>query len=76
VGEHLTCGPQVIGPLCIEELDKDSTEYEVKKYVTSMKNNKAVGFDGMSAEMWKMFSTMNDGIKMLKRLFNKIRCKR
>jgi hypothetical protein len=40
-----------------------------------MKNIKAVGFDGIQAELWKMFSTMNDGIKILTRLFNKIRSK-
>jgi hypothetical protein len=31
-----------LGPPYLEEL---LTEYEVKKHVTSMKNNKAVGFD-------------------------------
>jgi hypothetical protein len=38
-----------------------------------MKNNKAVGFDGIPAEMWKIFSITNDGIKILTSLFNKIK---
>jgi hypothetical protein len=40
-----------------------------------MKNNKAVGFDGISAEMWKIFSITNDGIKILTNLFNKVKNK-
>jgi hypothetical protein len=40
-----------------------------------MKNNKAIGFDRISAEMWKVFSTTNDGIKILTSLFNKIKNK-
>jgi hypothetical protein len=35
----------------VEELDKDFTEQEVKGLVIGMKNNKAVGFDGIPAEM-------------------------
>jgi hypothetical protein len=40
-----------------------------------MKNNKAVGFDGIPAEMWKIFSITNDGIKILTNLFNKVKNK-
>jgi hypothetical protein len=74
-GQLLTYELQVLGPQYVEELDKDLIENEVKRYVTGMKNNKAVGFDGIPAEMWKIFGITNDGIKMLISLFNKIKNK-
>jgi hypothetical protein len=71
-GQPLTYELQAFGPQYVEELDKDFTEQEVKGHVIGMKNNKAVGFDGIPAEMWKIFSITNDGIKILTNLFNKV----
>jgi hypothetical protein len=75
VGELLTYELQVLGPQYVEELDKDFTEHEVKGHVIGMKNNEAVGFDRIPAEMWKIFSITNDGIKILTSLFNKVKNK-
>jgi hypothetical protein len=38
---------QRLGPLYIEELDRDFTKGEVKELTVRMKNNKASGWDGM-----------------------------
>jgi hypothetical protein len=54
-----------LGPQYVEELDKDFTEQEMKGYVIGTKNNTAVGFNGIPAEMLKIFSITNDGIKIL-----------
>jgi hypothetical protein len=64
-----------LGPQYVEELDTDFTEQEVKGYVIGMKNNKAVGFDGIPTEMWNIFSIKNDGIKILTNMFNKVKNK-
>jgi hypothetical protein len=74
-GEPLTYELQALGPQYVEELDKDFTEQEVKGHVIGVKNNKAVGFNGIPAEMWKIFSITNDGIKILTNLFNKVKNK-
>jgi hypothetical protein len=50
---------QILGPHYIEELDMDFTNQEVKKFIRSMKNNKATGFDGIPADAWKVLSTKN-----------------
>jgi hypothetical protein len=60
-GEPLTYELQALGPQYVEELDKDFTEQEVKGHVIGMKNYKAVGFDGIPAEMWEISSITNDG---------------
>jgi hypothetical protein len=74
-GELLTYELRELGPQYVEELDKDFTEQEVKGHVIGMRNNKAVGFNGMPAEMWEIFSITNDGIKILTNLFNKVKNK-
>jgi hypothetical protein len=38
-----------------------------------MKSNKATGFDGILAKMWKMFCTMKGGIEILVEMFNKVK---
>jgi hypothetical protein len=74
-GKLLTYELQALGPHYVEELDKDFTEHDVKRYVIGMKNNKAVGFEGIPAEMWKIFSITNDVIKILTSLFDKVKNK-
>jgi hypothetical protein len=74
-GEPLTYELQALGPRYVQELDKDFTQQEVKGQVIGMKNNKAVGFNGIPAEMWKIFSITNDGLKILTNLFNKVKNK-
>jgi hypothetical protein len=46
---------QLIGPQYIEELDSDFTKEQIRVSILKMINNKATGFDGIPAEMWKMF---------------------
>jgi hypothetical protein len=38
-----------------------------------MKNNKATGFDGIPAKMWKMFCTIKGRLEILVEMFNKIK---
>jgi hypothetical protein len=38
-----------------------------------MKNNKATGFNGILAEMWKMLCTLKEGIEILVLMFNKVK---
>jgi hypothetical protein len=44
-----------LGPQYTEELDSDFTKEEIRQSILKMKNNKATGFHGIPAEMWKMF---------------------
>jgi hypothetical protein len=74
-GEPLTYEMQALGPRYVEELDKDFTEQEVKGHVIGMKNNNAVFFGRIPAEMWKIFSIKYDGINILTNLFNKAKNK-
>jgi hypothetical protein len=37
------------------------------------KNNKATGFYGIPAEMWKMFCTVKGGIEILVEMFNEVK---
>jgi hypothetical protein len=67
---------QILGPHYIKELDMDFTNQVVKKFIMNMKNNKATGFDGIPAEVWKVLSTNNEGIGILMDLFNKIKNKK
>jgi hypothetical protein len=55
---------QILGPNYIEELDTDFTN-QVKKFIRRMKNNRATGLDGIPAEVSKVFSTKNEGIRIL-----------
>jgi hypothetical protein len=64
---------QLIGPQYIEELDSDFTKEEIRLSILKMKNNKATGFDGIPAEMWKMFCTIKGGLEILVEMFNKIK---
>jgi transposase-like protein len=38
-----------------------------------IKNNKAICYDGIPAEVWEIFYTAKDGIKLFKNMFNKIK---
>jgi hypothetical protein len=38
-----------------------------------MKNNKATGFVGIPAEMWKMLCIVKGGIEILVEMFNKVK---
>jgi hypothetical protein len=64
---------QLLGPQYIEELDCDFTKEEIRESILKMKNSKATGFDGIPAEMWKMFCTMKEGIEILVEMFNKVK---
>jgi hypothetical protein len=64
---------QLIGPQYIEELDSDFTKEEIRLSISKIKNNKATGFDGIPAEMWKMFCTMKRGLEILVEMFNKVK---
>jgi hypothetical protein len=64
---------QLLGPQYIEELDSDFTKEEIRESTLKMKNNKATGFDGIPAEMWKMFCAMKGGIEILVEMFNKVK---
>jgi hypothetical protein len=64
---------QLLGPQYIEELDSDFTKEEISESILKIKNNKATGFDGIPAKMWKMFCTMKGGIKILVEMFNKVK---
>jgi hypothetical protein len=44
----------ILSPDYIHELDNDFTVQEVKKFILSMKNNKATGCDGIPNGAWKM----------------------
>jgi hypothetical protein len=63
----------LIGPQYIEELDSDFMKEEIRERIPKMKNNKATGFDGIPAEMWKMFCTMKGGIEILVEMFKKVK---
>jgi hypothetical protein len=52
---------QLLGPQYIEELDSNFTKEEIRESILKTKNNKATGFDGITAEMWKMFCIMKGG---------------
>jgi hypothetical protein len=54
----------------------DFTNQEVKKFIRSMKNNKATGFDGIPAEAWKVLSTKSKGIGIVTDLFNQIKTRK
>jgi hypothetical protein len=43
----------------------DFTNQEAKKFIMSMKNNKATGFDGIPSEAWKVLNTKYEGIGIL-----------
>jgi hypothetical protein len=64
---------QLLGPQYIEELNSDFTKEEIRKSTLKMKNNKATGFDGIPAKMWKMFCTMKGGIEILVEMFDKVK---
>jgi hypothetical protein len=64
---------QLLGPQYIEELDSDFTKEEIRESTLKMKNNKATGFDGIPAEMWKMFCTMKGGTEILVEMFDKVK---
>jgi hypothetical protein len=49
---------------------------EVEKFIMSMQNNKASGFDGIPAKTWKVLSTKNEGTGILTDLFNQIKNKK
>jgi hypothetical protein len=53
---------QLIGLQYIEELDSDFAKEEIRDSILKMKNNKATGFVGIPAEMWKMFCAMKEEI--------------
>jgi hypothetical protein len=44
-----------------DKLDDDFTLHEVNKFILSMKNNKATGYDGISAEAWMMMGSRGVG---------------
>jgi hypothetical protein len=64
---------QLLGPQYVEELDSDFMKEEIRESVLKMKNNKATGFDGVLAEMWKMFCPVKGGIEILVEMFNKVK---
>jgi hypothetical protein len=67
---------RILGSRYIEELDRDLTNQEVRKFIMSMKNNKVTRFDGIPAEAWKDLSTKYDGIGILTDLFKQIENKK
>jgi hypothetical protein len=64
---------QILGPHYIDELDTDFTNQEVKKFIMSMKNNKATRFNGVPDKAWNILITKNYGIGILMDLFNQIK---
>jgi hypothetical protein len=67
---------QILSPHYIKESGMDFKNQEVKKFIMSMKNDKATGFDGIPAEAWKVLSTKDEGIGILMDLFNQIKNKK
>jgi hypothetical protein len=61
---------QLLGPKYAEELDSDFTKEEIRESILKMKNNKATGFDGILAEMWKIFCTL---IEIVVEMLNKVK---
>jgi hypothetical protein len=57
---------QPLGPQYREELDSDFTKEEIgeRRPILKMKNNKATEFDGIPAEMWRMFCTIKGGTEI------------
>jgi hypothetical protein len=64
---------QRLGPLYIEELDRDFTKGEVKELTLRMKNNKASGWDGIPVEFWKVLCNREQGVEILTNMFNRIK---
>ena len=67
---------QVLVPGYNEELDDAFTTLEVRNFILKMKNNKALGYDGLLAEVWKRLTNKDKGTQILMQLFNTIRNKR
>jgi hypothetical protein len=67
---------QRLGPLYIEELDRDFTKREVKEWTLRMKNNKASGWDGIPIEFWKDLCNGEQGVGILTNMFNKIKSRK
>lgn len=44
-----------------DKLDDDFTLHKVNKFILSMKNNKATGYDGIPAEAWMMMGSRGVG---------------
>jgi hypothetical protein len=56
-----------------DKLDDDFTINEVNKFILSMQNNKATGYDGIPAEAWMMIVTKHERTEVLTKLFSMIR---
>jgi hypothetical protein len=64
---------QLLGPQYREKLDSDFMKEEIRESILKMKNNKTTGFDGIPAEMRKMFCTTKGGIEIVVEIFNKVK---
>lgn len=67
---------QILGRDRTDELDDDFTVQEVNKFVLSVKNNKAIGCDGIPPKAWKTSVTKDEGAEILTELFNTFRNRR
>ena len=60
---------QILGPGC-DKLDDVFTTLEVGSFILKIKNNKASGYDGLPAEVWKRLINKDKGTQILMQLFN------
>jgi hypothetical protein len=58
-----------LGPGC-DKLDDVFTTLEVGSFILKIKNNKASGYDGLPAEVWKRLINKDKGTQILTQLFN------
>jgi hypothetical protein len=56
-----------------DKLDDDFTLNKFNKFILSMQNNKATGYDGIPAEAWMMIVTKHERTEVLTKLFSMIR---
>jgi hypothetical protein len=59
---------QVLGSGYNQKLDNAFTTFEVRNFILKMKNNKASGYDGLSAEVWKRLINKDEGTQILTQL--------
>lgn len=64
---------QILGPYYADKLKDDFTNPEVNKFILSIKNNKAAGYDGILPQVWMMIFTKHEGTEVSTKLFSMIR---
>jgi hypothetical protein len=64
---------QILGPDYTHILKDDFTIHKVNKFIFSIKNNKATGYESIPAEVWVMIFTEHEGTEVSTKLFCMIR---